>query len=188
MKSDLPVSATVNHGNVTTTAPFADQCDAVAFIHAQARTATQMGHKQFTATLTRSDGATVATVDVSGHDIGGQVIDALGSADQGLTYLRVAGIDALVYAHRSCKGDGVLFVGVDADDDQRILFAVNDGDLVDTVVGDRTGSIDVTYDGGGPQTVSCVVDADSPAEAQRILEAAVCCQPLHFTSHTTAAR
>lgn len=182
MKSDLPCSVAVEHGDVHVTLPFADNCDAVAFVNSQARAADQMGHKQFAATLTRSDGVILANISAAGHDISGAVVDAMGGDDQGFTRMRVAGIDALVYAHRSCESADVLVVGVDADEGQRILFAVNDGDLVDTVVGERTGTLDVAYSPTVPLVVTCAVTADSPAAARQILESAACCQPLHFTS------
>ncbi len=69
-----------------------------------------------------------------GHD--GALEDTTADND-GLVEIEVDGIDARIYAHRSNTEPGALLVGVDAPERQKILFVVNDGDLLDTIVGDH---------------------------------------------------
>ncbi|WP_042376532.1 hypothetical protein [Gordonia alkanivorans] len=181
MIDDLPVTVTVSHDGATTQAGFADLADGVAFIHMQARAADAAGRTSFSA-CTRRGGEIIHDVDVAGRDLYGKVRTALdpdGTA-AGFVSVMVAGIDAVVYAHRSCDGDDVLIVGVDADEGQHIRFVVNDGDLVDTTVGFLTGGLNLPG-GHGPQvSVTATVSAATAAEARRILQLAACCQPVHF--------
>lgn len=143
MRSDLPCTVHIAAGTTTSVAvPFADAVDAYQFVHAQARAATASGATHLAATIIRSDGHILADIDITSADLCGATRHALSANDDsGLAYARVDGIDALIYAHRSCIGDAVLFIGVDADDDQRILFAVNDADLLDTTVGAPVGVV-----------------------------------------------
>lgn len=71
----------------------------------------------------------MADYGACGHDGGADHND-------GLVIAHVAGVDAHVYAHRSTTVTGALLVGVDAPEGQRILFVVNDGDVLDTTVGE----------------------------------------------------
>lgn len=182
MNIDRPVTVICAHGDVTATAPFADVTDATTFIHAQARAADAAGHTDLRAVLTQ-DAGTPVCLSVHGHNITGAVVTALDRRDDdGFSRLRVAGIDAIVYAHRSQFVPGALVVGVDADDDQRIQFVVNDGDLVDTTVGVPTGVVEPTIDVAPTMQLMATIAAPTEADARHILNAAVCCQPIHFAS------
>ena len=181
MKSDLPCTAQVTHGPHQITAPFTDHDEAAAFVNSQARAANSLGHTLFTARIVRSDGTVLNDITIHSHDVAGAVVAALDTGN-GYTHMRVAGIDACIYAHRSSEGDDVLFVGVSADDDQRILLAVNDADLVDTTVGARTGTLRLTGSASPDMTVTCAVHAHSAPEALRILESVACSQPVHLAT------
>jgi hypothetical protein len=192
MKADQPVRVAVTHGGRRTTdrvnVGFADLDDALTFLHLQARAATAAGHTSLAAEILR-DGAVVAHVAVAAcSDLVGAVRTELSNhfGDAGLVRMTVPGIDAIIYAHRSCHGEDVLFIGVDANEDQRILFAVNDADLVDTTVGLRTGTLNLPGTPTAKMSVTATVDADTPAAAFRIFESAACAQPIHFSVQSNA--
>lgn len=68
--------------------------------------------------------------------------------NDGLVRTRVSGVDAQIYAHRSNTVAGALLVGVDAPEGQRIMFVVNDGDVLDTTVGLPSMQVAGAHDGG----------------------------------------
>ncbi|WP_420879029.1 hypothetical protein [Rhodococcus sp. (in: high G+C Gram-positive bacteria)] len=79
----------------------------------------------------------MADYGARGHDGGADHVDSARTDDNdGLVTAHVAGVDAHIYAHRSTTVTGALLVGVDAPEGQRILFVVNDGDILDTTVGE----------------------------------------------------
>lgn len=183
MKSDLPCTVTIVVGaTVIPQIVLADSIDAYQFVHAQARAGQTAGATHLAATITRHDGRTLADIDVTSYDLCGATRKALADSDDagGLTYARVDGIDAVIYAHRSSDDPDALAIGVDADEDQRILFCVNDGDLVDTTVGYNTGRLDLNEPYAPTMTVSATIAASSPHETERILTAAACAHPIHF--------
>lgn len=180
MRDATPTTVHIAHGPITTEAPFQDCVDAMAFVQLQARAADSAGHTHFTARIT-ADGTTIAEFAVSGHDIAGGVRAHLASRDKGLVYARVPGIDAVIYAHRSHLDDRALLIGVDADDGQRIMLAVNDADLVDTTVGTNTGSVVGSIPPHADTiAVTATVAAGTAGEARRALESAAACHPIHF--------
>ncbi|WP_241665978.1 hypothetical protein [Prescottella subtropica] len=74
-----------------------------------------------------------------GHDGGPDYLATATAAtgdNDGLVTTSVAGVDAHIYAHRSTTVPGALLIGVDAPEGQQILFVVNDGDVLDTTVGE----------------------------------------------------
>lgn len=185
MKADQPVRVSVSHGDSSGTeaveAGFADLVDALSFLHLQARAAVSAGHTTFHARMMRGT-ELVDEFSVTSHDLCGAVRSRLHDHhdDQGLVTTRVPGIDAIIYAHRSCLAPEVLLIGVDADEDQRILFVVNEADLVDTTVGVPTGTLDLRGTPNATMTVGATVAAANPQQARAILESVVSSQPIHF--------
>lgn len=172
-----------HHHTVSTT--FADMVDATAFIHAQARAATAAGDRTFEAT-TRIEKQPPTTVRAEGVDIAGSVQAAF-CDNNGHAELAVAGIDARVVAQRSPINQGALLITVDADRGQRIVFAINDDGIADTVVGAGRGQIVVTREdqhNAGRPTISCSLpQALTTNEILEKLRAVIAGHAIDFSVH-----
>lgn len=179
MNPDTPTTAKIWRAGLPVTADFATCYDATGFVHAQARAATAATEPDFGYAISTSDGQLIAGA-AHGPNIAEQVVAALAELDtDGFTRMHVPGHTALIYAHRSQCIPGALLIGVDADEDQRILFAVNDADLVDTTVGRWTGATNTAPTGAGFQ-VTCEVLTPTAFDADRIVQALASSQPVQF--------
>lgn len=180
MNPDIPTTASVRRGSHSIVrADFATTGDACGFIHAQARASTASRDSQLWFQLSTSDGVLAEAV-AAGPDIIGEVVRLLADLDEdGLTYARVPGHTALIYAYRSRSSPGAIHVGVDADEGERIKFFVNDGLLADTTVDHLTGAVNTPPRGDGYQ-MTCEIIASSWHDASLIASAIACAQPVRL--------